>query len=271
VKQTCYLSSLIRLRREMRIATWNVNSLTVRLPRVEEWIGLHAPDVLCLQETKQSNEKFPTDELAALGYESAHHGEGRWNGVAILSRVGLDEVRVGFSTAEDEFGARLIAATCNGVRVMSAYVPNGRTLDSEHFTMKLQWLKRLHEVLEGFDPEDQVAVLGDFNVAPVDADVWDIAALEGMTHVSLEERAAIQSLEQLGFEDVFQRFHPDGGVFSWWDYRDGAFHKGHGMRIDLILTSMALSKRASDAFVDRDARKGVKPSDHAPVVADFTD
>lgn len=255
----------------MRIATWNVNSLNVRLPRVEEWVELHNPDVLCLQETKQNDEKFPFEALKALGYESVHHGEGRWNGVAILSQVGLDDVKKGFGSSEDEFGARLIGATCNGVRVMSAYVPNGRSLDSEHFQAKLQWLSRLNEILGAYGPEDLVTVLGDFNVAPVDADVWDMSALEGMTHVSQEERQAIQQFEDAGYEDIFRRFHPDGGVFSWWDYRDGAFHKGHGMRIDLAFTSAALSQRAIDAFVDRDARKGVKPSDHAPVVVDFSE
>ncbi len=255
----------------MRIATWNVNSLNVRLPRVEEWVALHSPDVLCLQETKQTNEKFPTKALEALGYDSIHNGEGRWNGVAILSRVGLESPASGFGSKEDEFGARLVAATCGGVRIMSAYVPNGRSLDSEHFQSKLQWLARLGEVLKEFGDSDEVAVLGDFNVAPVDADVWDIGALEGMTHVSAEERAALEVLAEAGYDDIFRRFHPDGGVYSWWDYRDGAFHKGHGMRIDLVMTSAALSKRAKDAFVDREARKGVKPSDHAPVVVDFSD
>ena len=255
----------------MRIATWNVNSLTVRLPRVESWIAQHQPDVLCLQETKQSNEKFPAEHLASLGYQSVHNGEGRWNGVAILSRVGLEDAKSGFGSSEDEFGARLVAATCGGVRVMSAYVPNGRSLDSEHFVMKLQWLARLAETLKAFGPEEQVTVLGDFNVAPADSDVWDMEALEGMTHVSVEERRAISALEDVGFEDIFRRFHPEGGLYSWWDYRDGAFHKGHGMRIDLVLTSPVLSRRAMDAFVDRDARKGVKPSDHAPVLVDFID
>jgi exodeoxyribonuclease-3 len=253
----------------VRIATWNVNSLNVRLPRVEEWIGLHAPDVLCLQETKQTDAKFPSESFESLGYESVHHGEGRWNGVAIISRVGLKDQQLGFGTSEDELGARLVSATCGGVRIMSAYVPNGRSLDSEHYEAKLRWLARLRELLASSGPAAEVAVLGDFNVAPADDDVWDLAALEGMTHVSPPERAALAALEELGFEDVFRRFHPDGGVFSWWDYRDGAFHKGHGMRIDLVYTSTALSARVTGAFVDRDARKGIKPSDHAPVVVDL--
>jgi len=252
----------------MRLATWNVNSLNVRLPRVEEWIGRQEPDVLCLQETKQSDEKFPFSTFADLGYEAVHHGEGRWNGVAIVSRVGLDDVTMGFGASEDELGARLISATCGGVRIMSAYVPNGRSLDSEHYQAKLRWLERLRTVLAAEPDGAQVAVLGDFNVAPNDADVWDVSELEGMTHVSDPERHALSELEAIGYEDVFRRFHPEGGIFSWWDYRDGAFHKGHGMRIDLVLTSPDLSARAVGAFVDRDARKGVKPSDHAPVVLD---
>ena len=254
----------------MRLATWNVNSLNVRLPRVAEWIELHAPDVLCLQETKQADSKFDHGAFAALGYESAHHGEGRWNGVAIVSRIGLADVVAGFGTEEDELGARLISATCGGVRVISAYVPNGRSLESEHYVAKLRWLGRLRDLLAEMGPDAPVAALGDFNVAPSDDDVWDVSALEGMTHVSEPERAALGELVAVGYEDVFRRFNPAGGVFSWWDYRDGAFHKGHGMRIDLIYTSPALSARATAAFVDRDARKGVKPSDHAPVVLDIS-
>ena len=252
----------------MRIATWNVNSMNVRLPRVLDWLSTMQPDVLCLQETKQAEEKFPFAVLEEAGYASVHHGEGRWNGVAIVSRVGLEEVEVGLRSPEDEQGARLIAATCAGVRVMSCYVPNGRTLDSEHYVDKLAWLDQLRSRLAEQPPDALVVALGDFNVAPADADVWDMAALEGMTHVSRPERAAIEAVLALGYEDVFVRFHPEGGVYTWWDYRDGAFHKGHGMRIDLALTSPALSPLVTGAFVDRDARKGVKPSDHAPVVID---
>jgi exodeoxyribonuclease-3 len=152
---------------------------------------------------------------------------------------------------------------------MSAYVPNGRSLDSEHYVGKLSWLETLRSTLDSFPEGSEVACVGDFNVAPVDSDVWDVDALEGMTHVSEPERRALKNLESIGYQDIFRRFHPEGGIYSWWDYRDGAFHKGHGMRIDLVMTSSALSDRATDAFVDRDARKGVKPSDHAPVVVDF--
>ena len=254
----------------MRIATWNVNSMNVRLPRVLEWLELAEPDVLCLQETKQSDEKFPHEQLKEAGYDSVHHGEGRWNGVAILSRVGIEEVTTGFGPDGDERGARLIGATCGGVRILSCYVPNGRSLDSEHFEGKLAWMDQLCALLRDSPADQDVVALGDFNIAPDDADVWDPEALIGMTHVSPQERAKLAALTEIGFDDVFRRFYPDGGVFSWWDYRDGAFHKGHGMRIDLIMASASLAERAVGAYVDREARKGHTPSDHAPVVADFS-
>jgi exodeoxyribonuclease-3 len=253
----------------MRLATWNVNSLTARLPRVTGWIEEHGPDVLCLQETKQADGAFPAATFSGLGYESVHHGDGRWNGVAVLSRVGLTDVVRGFGTAEDAHGRRIVAATCGGVRVHSVYVPNGRSLDNEFYAFKLDWLARLRTMLDETCPAgSSVAVCGDFNVAPTDADVWDPAHFEGMTHVSEPERAALRRVESWGLHDVFPRFN-DPGVFSWWDYRAGDFHQGRGMRIDLLLVSGDLADRATAAFIDRDARKGQKPSDHAPVVADF--
>lgn len=255
----------------MRIATWNVNSLTARLGRVEEWIGYAQPDVLCLQETKQTDAAFPHGAFATLGYETAHHGDGRWNGVAIVSRVGLTGVSTGLGTDDDQ-GTRLIAADCGGVRVHSVYVPNGRSLDSEHFAAKLAWLGRLRSLLAATcDPRDAVAVCGDFNVAPEDRDVWDPAELEGMTHVSRAERDALAELEAWGLVDVFRRLYSDGDLFSWWDYRGGSFHRHRGMRIDLILVTEALAARTSYALIDRNARKGdkgEKPSDHAPVFID---
>jgi exodeoxyribonuclease-3 len=254
----------------MRLVTWNVNSLTARLPRVVPWIEENAPDVICLQETKQADPAFPTQAFADLGYESAHHGDGRWNGVAILSRVGLLDPVGGLGSAEDEQGTRVVAATCDGVRVLSVYVPNGRSLDSEHYAGKLAWLARLRSYLgEHADPTGAVAVCGDFNVAPTDADVWDPAQFIGATHVSEPERAALQDLLAWGLEDAFARLHPEGGVFSWWDYRAGDFHEGRGMRIDLVLLSRSLATRTTSAVIDRDARKGKKPSDHAPVVVDI--
>ncbi len=255
----------------MRLATWNVNSLTARLPRVTEWIEANQPDVICMQETKQADDKFPEKDFAALGYESAHHGDGRWNGVAILSKVGLGEVIRGFGTADDEHGCRIVSAACAGTRVFSVYVPNGRALDNEFYEVKLAWLARLRAVLDETCPSgSSVAVCGDFNVAPADGDVWDPAAFVGATHVSEPERAALRHVEGWGLDDVFRRFN-EPGTFTWWDYRAGDFHEGRGMRIDLVLVSDDLVQRATGAFRDRDARKGKKPSDHAPVVVDFGD
>ncbi len=254
----------------MRIATWNVNSLTARLPRVGAWLEEAQPDVLCLQETKQADAAFPSEAFAALGYESVHYGEGRWNGVALVSRVGLDAVARGFGDGHDDAGARLVAADCGGVRVHSVYVPNGRSLDSEHYAIKLAWLAGLRDLLAATcDPARPVVVCGDFNVAPDDRDVWDPAAFVGMTHVSPPERAALQELCDWGLVDVFRRLHAEPGVFSWWDYRGGSFHRGHGMRIDLVLATERLAGVVTAAVVDREARKGPKPSDHAPVYVDL--
>jgi exodeoxyribonuclease III len=254
----------------MRLATWNVNSLTARLPRVLEWMELHSPDVVCMQETKQADGAFPADAFAELGYGAVHHGDGRWNGVAIVSRVGVEDPASGLASEEDAQGTRLIAATCAGVRVHSVYVPNGRSLESEHYAAKLAWLGRLRAYLaERYDPAQPLAVCGDFNVAPTDADLWDPAAFVGATHASAPEREALAELLGWGLEDVFARQHPDGGVFSWWDYRAGDFHEGRGMRIDLVLATRPMVDHLQETMIDRDARKGKKPSDHAPVVVDF--
>lgn len=256
----------------VRIATWNVNSLKARLPRVESWLAYAQPDVVCLQETKLADAAFPGLAFEALGYEWAHHGEGRWNGVAIVSRVGLSDVVAGFSpdVEPDTVESRLLSATCGGVRVSSVYVPNGRAVGSEHFEAKLAWLDALARHLEATcDPAGHVAVCGDFNVAPDDRDVWDPTRAHGGTHVSEQERAAIRRLETWGLVDAFRLVHPGGGLFSWWDYRAGDFHNHRGMRIDLVLLSAALARRVTFALVDRNARKGKLPSDHAPVVVDI--
>jgi len=256
----------------VKIVTWNVNSLTARLPRVSEWIARNEPDVVCLQETKQSDAQFPGAELSDMGYSSVHHGDGRWNGVAILSRVGLEEVRHGFTDGAPEGGCRLLSARCGGVHVYCAYVPNGRSLDSEHYGIKLAWLHALRRELEACaDPGGDVAVCGDFNIAPEDRDVWDPSALEGMTHVSDPERHMLQALLDWGLQDAFRLHEPSGGWFSWWDYRGGAFHQGRGMRIDLVLLSASLAARCTAVRMDRDARKGPKPSDHVPVEAVIAD
>ncbi len=260
----------------MRLVTWNVNSLKARLPRVEAWIGSHAPDVLLLQETKCTDDAFPAEAFAQLGYESAHHGDGRWNGVAIVSRVGLADVRTGFRERSSQISdeCRILAANCGGVRFYSVYVPNGRVVDSEFYAAKLEWLANLrHELDTTCLPTEAVAVGGDFNVAPEDRDVWDITQFAGLTHVTRAERDALRAVMDFGLEDVVRRLHPDdAGPFSWWDYRGGAFHKGEGMRIDLVLASAPLAARVTAAFVDREARRGqgseLQPSDHAPVVVD---
>jgi exodeoxyribonuclease III len=256
----------------MRLATWNVNSLTARMPRVVGWIEEHQPDIVCLQETKQADAAFPAARFADLGYESAHHGDGRWNGVALLSRVGLEDPVRGFGSAEDVHGCRIVAATCAGIRVHSVYVPNGRTVDHEQYGFKLEWLARLAAfIATTCDPGSDVAVCGDFNIAPDDRDVWDPAAFVGATHVSEPERLALGMLLDWGLEDVYRRHHADGGVFSWWDYRAGDFHQGRGMRIDLVLLTRSLAERSGEVMIDRNARKGQKPSDHAPVMVEFAD
>ncbi len=258
----------------MRIATWNVNSLKVRLPRVEEWLAYARPDVLCMQETKLADSAFPSMAFAALGYDAAHCGQGQWNGVAILSRVGLDDVVAGFSDqAEDEtLEARLLWATCGGVRVASVYVPNGRVVGSEHYEAKLEWLERLRlHLASTASRDDDLVVCGDFNVAPDDRDVWDPAKVNGGTHVSPPERAAVAALQEWGLVDVFRTVYRDSGIYSWWDYRAGDFHQGRGMRIDLALATEPLAARVSYALIDRFARKGKLPSDHAPLLVDFED
>ena len=254
----------------MRIATWNVNSLSARLPRVEEWLEYAQPDILCLQETKVADGAFPSMPLAALGYEAVSHGDGRWNGVAILSRIGAKDVHRGLGEGADEQGSRIVAATCGDVRVHSVYVPNGRSVDSEHYVAKLAWLKHLRDFLDSTcSPSDLVVVAGDFNVAPDDRDVWDPKAVHGATHVSEPERAALAEVEAWGLVDGFRQQYSEPGLFSWWDYRAGNFHKHLGMRIDLLLLSKPLAERTRYALIDRNARKGKQPSDHAPVFVDL--
>ncbi len=250
--------------------TWNVNSLNARWERVEQWIEANEPDVLCLQETKMADVKFPAAAFATLGYEAAHHGDGRWNGVAIISRVGLDDVRAGFTPeVEPDSDTRLLWATCAGVRIGCAYVPNGREVGHDHFHYKLSWLGRLRDDLAAnASPDADVVVVGDFNVAPDDRDVWDPAHFVGSTHVTPEERAALAAVQDWGLVDVFRQEHEEPGLYSWWDYRDGSFHKKHGMRIDLVLATAPLAARTEAIVIDREARKGTKPSDHAPVVWD---
>ena len=258
----------------MRIATWNVNSVGARLPRLLAWLESAGPDVLCLQELKCTTEKFPYAEVAALGYEVAAYGLGRWNGVAILSKVGIEDVTrglVGEPTYEDTVEPRAIGATCGGVRVWSVYVPNGREVGHPHYAYKLRWLEALRDTaLAESSAERPFAVLGDFNIAPTDADVWDITVFAESTHVTEPERKALAMLRDTGLVDVVPRALRYDVPFTYWDYRQLAFPKNNGMRIDLVYGNKKFADAVSDSYVDREERKGKGGSDHAPVVVDLT-
>ena len=256
----------------VRVATWNVNSVKQRVPRLLPWLDQRQPDVVCLQETKLADEAFRAllgEELAGRGYAVALSGEVQWNGVAILSKVGLDDVVVGVAGAPGfpHQEARAVAATCGDVRVHSLYVPNGRAPDSDHYRYKLEWLAALREVVRA--GPDTTIVCGDINIAPTDADVFDPAAYVGQTHVTPPERAALADLQALGLRDVVRDRWPTERVFTYWDYRAGMFHRDLGMRIDLVLATAPVADRVRAAWVDRHARKGTGPSDHAPVVVDL--
>src|SRR6185295_5822849 len=267
----------------MRIATWNVNSLKARMERVQGWLERARPDVLLMQETKLADAAAPVLEFQAAGYELAHHGEGRWNGVAIASRVGVASVVTNFGeplrraetpeAGDDEplAEARMVSALCGGVRVVSLYAPNGRKVGSEFYEAKIAWFERLLAWLkDAADPGDALVLGGDFNVAPQDIDVWDPNVCHGGTHVSPREREAWSRLCQWGLEDVYRVKHPEPGRYSWWDYRAGDFHKNFGMRIDQLLATRSVAARVVAAEIDREARKGKPtPSDHAPVVMDL--
>jgi exodeoxyribonuclease-3 len=256
----------------LRIATWNVNSIRARRERLLRWLEREAVDVLCLQELKVSDEEFPALDLQALGYHSAVFGQKTYNGVAILARERPRDVERGFGApdGEEDEQARLIAGTVAGVRVLCAYFPNGGSLGSEKWSYKLSWMTRLRAHLDRrYDPDQPLALCGDFNVAPEARDVHDPAVWEGSVLFHPEARAALRDVAGFGLEDVVRRHHEEGGLFSWWDYRMLAFPKGRGLRIDHIYTTRTLADRSRDAFIDRDERKGELPSDHAPVVASF--
>ncbi len=253
----------------VRLATWNVNSVTARLPRLVDWLARTKPDVLCLQETKTA--EFPSAPVAELGYEVAAYGTGRWNGVAVLSRVGLDDVVLGYpgEPGFPEPEPRAIGVTCGGVRFWSVYVPNGRTVDDPHYTYKLAWLAALKSALATeLAGHERLVLCGDFNVAPTDSDVWDPAAFVGSTHVTEPERTALAALRELGLTDVVPRPLKGNNPFTYWDYRAGMFHQDMGMRIDLVYATPAVAGGVTDAYIDREARKGKLPSDHAPIVVD---
>jgi exodeoxyribonuclease-3 len=272
----------------MRIATWNVNSLKARMDALERWLTRAAPDVLLMQETKLADEDAPVMPFQLAGYELLHHGEGRWNGVAIASRVGIADPITNFGdgpvrdsrtaasdVAEEDFDpfdeARMVSAVCGGIRVVSLYAPNGRVVGSPFYAGKLRWFERLAAwtaatLLDGVP----LVVGGDMNVTPTDLDVWDPVRAHGGTHVSAPERAALARLEGLGLVDAYRLCQPAGGRFSWWDYRAGMFHRNEGMRIDLLYITPDLGERVMWGEIDREARKGPPtPSDHAPVVIDL--
>ena len=256
----------------MRIATWNVNSVRQRLPRLLPWLDERKPDVVCLQETKLTDEAFAEllhEELAGRGYEIAAVGEAAWNGVALLSRVGLEDVALGLPGAPGfpQPEARAVAATCGGLRVFSVYVPNGRSPDSEHYAYKLEWLRALRDTVRL--ASEPVVLCGDMNIAPTDEDVFDAHAFIGQTHVTPQEREALRALLDVGLRDVVRERWPGERVFSYWDYRAGMFHKDLGMRIDLVLAADPVAARVRAAWIDRAARKGTGPSDHAPVIVDL--
>jgi exodeoxyribonuclease III len=256
----------------VRVATWNVNSIKQRVPRLLPWLDQRQPDVVCLQETKLADAAFTEllgEELTRRGYAVALHGEARWNGVAILSRVGLDDVVAGVAGAPGfpHPEARALGATCGGLRVYSLYVPNGRTPGSDHYRYKLAWLAALRDVITA--GPDAMIVCGDMNIAPTDADVFDPGAYAGQTHVTPPERAALAEIQQVGLRDVVRDRWPAERVFTYWDYRAGMFPKDLGMRIDLILATVPVADRVRAAWVDRHARKGRAPSDHAPVIVDL--
>jgi exodeoxyribonuclease-3 len=277
----------------MRLATWNVNSVKARLPRLLEWLEQAEPDVVCLQEIKTTAALFPADEVGELGYETAAHGDGRWNGVALLSRVGLDDVTRGFPDEPAYYGepaeeptlievpglrrpeARAVGANCGGIRVWSLYAPNGRTPGSAHYAYKLAWFAAFRAALAAeleaaeLEGEPRLVAAGDFNVAPTDDDVWDPKVFVGSTHVTPPERQALAELRALGLRDVVPKPMKGPHPFTYWDYRAGAFPKDMGMRIDLVYATDAVASRIHAAYVDREARKGKAPSDHAPVVVDI--
>jgi exodeoxyribonuclease III len=266
----------------MRIATWNVNSLKARLDKVTWWLTRAQPDVLLMQETKLADKDAPAAAFRAAGYELAHHGQGRWNGVAIASRVGIKDVVTNFGeplradptpeVSDDEpmSEARMMSAVCDGVRVVTIYAPNGRVVDSPFYHAKLAWFDRLARWFSTTrDPNEALALGGDFNVAPEDADVWDPAACHGGTHVSGPERAAFARLCHWGLVDAYRLCHAEAGRYTWWDYRAGNFHKNFGMRIDHLLVTAGVAGRVVAAEIDREARKGKPvPSDHAPLLID---
>lgn len=256
----------------MKVVTWNVNSIRVREERALAWLKQHTPDVLCLQELKVEDHKFPLAGFEELGYEIAAHGQKTYNGVAILARGPIEDVRIGLDDGVDDDQARLIAGTVSGVRILSAYFPNGGEVDGPRYPYKLEWMKRLRDYLDRHhSPEENLLLCGDYNVAPFDDDARKLEEWKDSVLMHPDVRGALTHIADFGLHDLFRPFHPEGGVFSWWDYRQLGFQKNNGLRIDHVYATDSMKARCTAAYVDRDERKGKGPSDHAPVVFEFDD
>ncbi len=255
----------------MKIATWNVNSINARMEHLLDWLQRAGPDVVCLQETKCVDDNFPYQAIHDAGYHTAFYGQKSYNGVAILSKHDIDDVQKGFADDDDESPKRLIAATIKGIRIVNTYIPNGTELWTDKFTFKLDWLQRLRRFFDDTCPLDSdVLLCGDFNVAPEELDVWSVPQWEGKLHFSKPERAAMHHVMQWGFVDVFRKMNGDVQEFSWWNYREGAWQRNRGLRIDHIWTSPSLAEKCTGCWIDKSTRELEKPSDHAPVIAEFT-
>jgi exodeoxyribonuclease III len=254
----------------MKLATWNVNSIGARLPLVLKWLGAAQPDVLCLQETKCTDDKFPADVFAELGYQSSAFGQKTYNGVAILARAPIKKVQRGFPDNEETSHARLLGATCDGVRVVNVYIPNGAFVGSDKFFFKLDWMRRLRAFLDaGYKKGERVLLCGDFNVAPEERDVHDPKQWQGKILFSRREREALAEIKDWGLTDAFRLHTEEGGHFSWWDYRAGSFRRNAGLRIDHIWTSEKLAADCTASWIDKEPRAWERPSDHTPVIAEF--
>ncbi len=254
----------------MKIATWNVNSLNIRMPQLIGWLEDKDIDVICFQETKTVDENFPVQALKDLGYDSAFMGQKSYNGVAIVSKHPIEDVQKNFLDDDDESPKRMIAGTVNGVRIVNTYIPNGTELWTDKFTFKLDWLMRLRRYFDDHCSADcDVLLCGDFNVAMEELDVWNTAAWEGKLHFTKTERAAMYNVKQWGFIDLFRKMNGGTKEFSWWNYREGAWQRNHGLRIDYIWASRSLADKCTDCHIDKAPRTLEKPSDHAPVLAEF--
>jgi exodeoxyribonuclease-3 len=254
----------------MKVATWNVNSVGARLPLVLKWLETAGPDALCLQETKCTDDKFPSEAFAELGYRAEVYGQRTYNGVAILSRVEALDVRRGFEDDEEGAHARLLVATVKGVRIVNVYIPNGQAVGTDKYRFKLEWMKRLRALFDkNYQESEQVLLCGDFNVAPEERDVHDPDLWQGRILFSKRERAALDEIKGWGFTDAFRMHTEEGGHFSWWDYRQGSFRRNAGLRIDHIWVSTPLAARCTGAWIDKEPRGWERPSDHTPVLAEF--